>query len=277
MADLDLDQAPPARSRVPRDKPEAATLAETLNQGRRGGGGLMTSGSFSTKSSSGNRAGNSEDDEDELADAAECENAKTGTDRGRHARCTTTKCGTPKGTFNCVVNTTQCQRPGGNWTSGDACKSASAFGPEYSINSCPDGEISEKGVFVPLNAQGYCVAWSSFFAAMGMMECNHDKSFCGKAGVKHFHGMSKSTAVLVYKRLKCDGKECYVHKVGRCIDVGEKVYSSTLWDEGDMAAKALQYNRDFGTKAMAKLAAGQDTECKNPRDVDLASSGIKAY
>lgn len=140
------------------------------------------------------------------------------------------------------------------------------------------------GVFVPwpgsngASLQGYCVAWSSFFASMDLMECNQNRTVCAKAGVKHFHGMSMSAAALVYKRLKCVGLTCYVYKSGRCVDVGEDVYSSEYWDHSDMETNGAEYNKAFGEKAEAKLRDGHAAACTDHDMYSvLANAGIRNY
>jgi len=104
------------------------------------------------------------------------------------------------------------------------------------------------GVDVPMNA---CAEWRSVGSMM--QRCDHTGKTCTKAQVLHAHMASESSGTLLLKRTLCDDSNtCVVFKAGRCINVGENVWSSKINNQiADMTAEA----KAFGEKAAIALKA----------------------
>jgi len=137
---------------------------------------------------------------------------------------------------------------------------------------CPDGGIGWQGVFIAKH-KGYCVAWDSKTARLGLQECTTDRKTCTKLAARHLYRMSKSAGVLMMKRIKCDEEGCAVFKAGKCFDVGQDVFSSKsnirMVDMGDET-------QEWASLVVAQLKAGTTSECGRG-DQKIATAGILGY
>ena len=62
---------------------------------------------------------------------------------------------------------------------------------EGSIN-CPDGDIGWEGVYqTTADLGGYCTAWDSDAASLGLQDCTPEKNICTKLAARHLHKMSE--------------------------------------------------------------------------------------
>ena len=164
---------------------------------------------------------------------------------------------------------------------------------------CPDGGIGWQGVFVT-NNRGYCAAWDSSAARLGLQLCTSDRKTCTKLAARHLHKMSESAGVLMMKRIKCDEKGCAVFKVtmplprhddtpsdplftcccmmrvqaGKCFDVGQDVFSSKY--NSVMMDTMGDETQEWASLVVAQLKAGTTSECGD-EDQEIATAGILGY
>merc|ERR1712166_1206311 len=164
------------------------------------------------------------------------------------AQCEQVIPGVTPGGLQCHPSQTQAH-PGGTGyckkTDSQDCFTSAAYMKECNPDwyekkafSCPDG-IGPDGVF----HSNKCFSWCAPHIYKGTLQgCDASSKQCGKAAV--MKAGSQSSVLLLHKRVKC-GKEkdsnttrCSVYKSSRCLDVGEKVFSSP-WDS-DVKHSELQ-------------------------------------
>jgi len=142
-------------------------------------------------------------------------------------------------------------KEGFTWNDETACRAAWGGSVE-----CPDG-VGPKGVWMTNADGGYCAKWDSDAALLGIQECFHEGTIttCTKMSVKHVHSTPEQWGLLLSKRIRCDAinNECSTYKYGKCIDVGETVFSSHANNHiADMASELQVY----AEKAIAILEGG---------------------
>merc|ERR1712166_746885 len=120
----------------------------------------------------------------------------TGSDAGKAARCSTVN-GVAAGDLDCSnLFDTSCYAPTG-WssssTSNPVCTDYWDGGIAGTVDQCPDGGISWKGVSVyagtglGVNRYNWCAAWDSAHALMGLASCTGDRRVCTKTFAGHIH------------------------------------------------------------------------------------------
>lgn len=181
-------------------------------------------------------------------------------DSGASARCSNVLEGRP-GVLDCQPSASSCSLGGAHhtdswcWTANcaDRCKTVFA-----SPVSCPDG-IGPRGVFVSFDSPGpdFCASWDSGFTVVGSLGCRiamDGRTMCTKYRAQHVHWMSTSAGMLSVKRVHCQTSrgKCFVHKVARCIDVGEAVFGSKY---NNVNPNLRAETETFGTKALEAMKA----------------------
>merc|ERR1712216_1112084 len=121
---------------------------------------------------------------------------------------------------------------------------------------------------------GYCAKWDSDAALLGIQECFTEGSIttCTKMSVMHVHLTPQNWGLLLSKRIRCDAtnNECSTYKYGKCIDVGEIVFSSHANQHiADMAGELAVY----AEKAIAILNTVWSTVDGALKQVAVSSSG----
>jgi len=185
-------------------------------------------------------------------------------DAGAAARCSNVLDGRP-GVLDCEPKTDVCAvgGEGRNYCDSqcaDTCATAFA-----SPVSCPDG-IGPRGIFVTYTAghgdEDHCSTWDSKFASKGHLSCNtfaDGRTLCTKFATVHVHRMSTSAGMLAVKRVHCTSSgTCFVHKVGRCVDVGENVFGTIYNDINDNLPSETVV---FGAKAMESMRSHATGAC----------------
>jgi len=213
---------------------------------------------------------------------AKCE-LKEGKDYGAAARCKSTECagkeGVAPGKMDCRPSSISCLTASG-WVDGNHDPSAeekcqAQFGNPI---ECPDG-IGPRGVFIPSNDGGYCASWDSPAAARTFTECTEDKQTCGTLSAKKPHGSSRSSGLLMLKRMTCKDGECKVYKTGQCFDVSPATpFQSIYTDKNNYdVAQLEQDTQAFAALAVKQMLNSESGELKacNGHDLALSESIIK--
>jgi len=273
---MQLKQSLPAPEvlRRPEDQHEelkGPDLAEMMGQGRRGGDALMTSGSFTMMSS--NRAGNSEDDEEDLGSGQSSEI--------KQAPSNNAKCAGDKQDQRQVTGTLDCD---------SAAKSGNINRPKNCLDNLSSGSF---WYCLTFGAGGVCADFSGGPAAARqafVTEKNtytNDKQACRgvvtKGAVAHPHRTGKKIGVLALKRIKCDDKEpptCAVFKTAVCFKADKEMFNSIK--EQDANKKELKAFAEYvkanawidGGTANAKLK--ESWRCTGTDEV-LANGWIKGF
>jgi hypothetical protein len=102
----------------------------------------------------------------------------------------------------------------------------------------------------------------------------------------HLHKMGKSAGVLFMKRIVCTDTSCAVHKVGKCFDVGQDVFTYTShieYNTDDLVKQRAQENTEWATLIVEQLKAGNATECATTGTLaqtishNIFEVGLKGY
>lgn len=157
--------------------------------------------------------------------------------------------------------------------------------------ACSPEGITSRGVWKTWGAfstrrrqgkvESACFGWDEAPKYRGTVSCGlaikPSGILCTKMFAHHENFMTRSAGVLAYKRIICKDHTCTTFKLGLCIDVGKKVWSTEYNDQNK------RFTRDaeaFAKAAVAILKANDDKlpqrhRCENKKDKKLAQASMQ--